>query len=428
MTEATSATFKPADFPRSVKRRNFLSLMGDYVLFGIAMAFLNPNIMPANFVAELGGGPMLIGLAGIAFKGFWRIPQLFFAHYVNQAERKKNLVIFPSIPGRLFFIPAGLLMIVVGPSQPGLLVLLMLGSTAMLGFFDGMAAVPWMDVIGSSLTNEARSWMFGISQAITGIVVAVIVAPLVRYILGAAGPAFPNNYAVILVITGVIYMVALLAYSFVKEGQSPPPKNSPSWREYRHFLGQIMREDQGFRRYAIMFIFYEFSNIALPFYIVFATTIMGQASGVAISNQILIMTVTAALTALVMGRINQRIGPRYVILIATVAAVLAPLSILSTSVIGPLGLALLWVMVGITQASFVPGFLNWVVEYAPEGYRPIYSGLANTIGAVALVAPLLGGLIVGRFSYEAAFVVAFILASTALLLALRLPEPRRSEQ
>jgi len=71
------------------------------------------------------------------------------------------------------------------------------------------------------------------------------------------------------------------------------------------------------------------------------------------------------------------------------------------------------------------GFLNWVVEYAPDGYRPIYSGLANTLGLVALSAPLFGGLIVQVASFDVLFAAASGLGVLAVALILRLPDPRR---
>jgi MFS family permease len=427
-TAITQVATGETDATRATQRRNFLALMGDYILFGVAFGFLNPSMLPPDFVSQMGGGPVLVGLAGLVFKVVWLVPQLLFAPFVNRARRKKHYATIPGIPARFVFIPASLLMIAVGPANPGLLIVLLLGSYATLGFGDGLSAVPWMDVIGSSLNNQVRSRLFAIAPAISGLTVALVVSPLVRFILGPRGPAFPNNYALLLTIASVLLLLGLGSYSLTKEGDSPPPKDSPGLREYRRFLGNILRNDAVFRHYIIMRFFYDLSAISIPFYIVFATSQLGQESAIALSDQILLMTTTSFFAALALGRVNERSGARNVTVIAAFMATLGPLFILSSRSFGVISLHLLWITVGVLNSSFLPGFLNWVVEYAPDGYRPIYSGLSNTFGVLALMAPILGGVIVAKISYDALFIVAAVLGTVTLLLALRLPEPRKMQK
>ena len=408
----------------SVQRRNMLALMGDYVLFGLALNILNPAGLPPDFVAQLGGGPILVGLAGLLWRVTWLTPQLSIAAWVNRAPRKKRFLMVPATIGRLIFIPAALAMVLLGPDQPGLLIAVLLGSVVWLAIGDGSCVVAWMDILGSSLSSERRSTLIAASQVISGLLAAVLIAPAVRFILGPEGPTFPNNYAALWLLVGGLLLAALFSLSRVREGHSPPPKDSPGLRDYWRFLSRILREDRAFRNYLIMRFIYDLSAIGLPFYIVFATTQLGQESAVALSDQILLLTLTGTGAALLLGRVNARRGPRDVMVIATLAGVLSPLLILSSSAVGIIGLHLMWIVQAFTNAAFVPGFLNYVVEYAPEGYRPIYSGLANTFGALALLAPLLGGVIVDLFSYQALFGVGIVLGAIALLLALRMPRVR----
>ncbi len=398
--------------------------MGDYALFGFAMGILNPGVMPPDFVAQLGGGPILVGLAGLVFKVTWLIPQLAFAPWVNRAPRKKRYIVIPGIPGRASIILAGLAMIAVGPDRPGMLIAILLTTLAVFSFCDGLSSVGWIDVIGSSLRNEQRSWMIGTSQVIVGVVVSLAISPLVRFMLGPSGPAFPNNYALLLIIVSVLLLAGITIFAQVKEGHSPPPEDSPGLRQYSGFLARILREDASFRRYLLARFVYDLSTLGMPFYIVFATQQLGLSSAVAISDQVTIVTLTGIVVAIVLGRINQRRGPRTVILVAAGAAMLGPLLLVGAGWLGLLGLHLMWITVGVINSSFAPGILNWVVEYAPAGYRPIYGGLASTFGVFALLGPLVGGLIVQATSYEVLFAVAAALGGLALLLALRLPDTR----
>ncbi len=146
-----------------------MALAGDYVLFGVAFAILSPRVLPPNFVDQLTGDPVLVGLAGLLFSVVWMMPQLLFAPYVNRAVRKKPYITIPAFPARVIFIPVGLLMIAIGPASVGLLILVFLSGYVALAVGDGCSVIPWMDILGSSLNNRLRGRLFAWSQAATGV-------------------------------------------------------------------------------------------------------------------------------------------------------------------------------------------------------------------------------------------------------------------
>jgi hypothetical protein len=50
----------------------------------------------------------------------------------------------------------------------------------------------------------------------------------------------------------------------------------------------------------------------------------------------------------------------------------------------------LYFFMGLELGSIGWPFFNWVLEYAPETWRPIYIGLLNTFAALVMLAPTLG--------------------------------------
>jgi MFS family permease len=70
------------------------------------------------------------------------------------------------------------------------------------------------------------------------------------------------------------------------------------------------------------------------------------------------------------------------------------------------------------------GFMNFVMELAPREEGPTYVGLANTLGAILLFYPLLGGILLERISYSGLFSLTALVICLALLLGTRLREPR----
>src|SRR5215475_12924946 len=79
--------------------------------------------------------------------------------------------------------------------------------------------------------------------------------------------------------------------------------------------------------------------------------------------------------------------------------------------------------IGLINATFPAGLLNWMIEHAPPGERPTYSGIANTVGIVALLVPLCGGLLLQATSYSVLFAVALAISVIAAFVTSRLARP-----
>jgi MFS family permease len=76
----------------------------------------------------------------------------------------------------------------------------------------------------------------------------------------------------------------------------------------------------------------------------------------------------------------------------------------------------------------MPGWMNFVLEHAPELDRPKYVGLTNTLNGVTTLFSTLGGLILAWTgeNYVFLFVVTLAGLSLAWPLALRLQDPRHT--
>ena len=71
------------------------------------------------------------------------------------------------------------------------------------------------------------------------------------------------------------------------------------------------------------------------------------------------------------------------------------------------------------------GTTNYLLEIAPEDRRPSYMAFMRVLQAPTVLMPLISGTVAEWISFEAAFFLSALAATTTLTLVLRLDEPRR---
>jgi MFS family permease len=83
-------------------------------------------------------------------------------------------------------------------------------------------------------------------------------------------------------------------------------------------------------------------------------------------------------------------------------------------------------MLGVVGSAWMMGFFNYLLEAAPEGMRPAYVGLSNTIMGIPTLAPIVGGWLLGATSYTVLFGVTAVIVAVGFLFTLGLKPPRRA--
>jgi MFS family permease len=196
-------------------------------------------------------------------------------------------------------------------------------------------------------------------------------------------------------------------------------------------LPRILVNDRPFLRLIIVRVVSGFVTMASAFYIVFATQELGLAlasTGLFVSAQ-----VAGSLTSgLVMGALQDRWGPRIHMRVMMLISMMSPLlALLMKPLAATLGTAVLYpyllvfFFMGIYMSNTGWPYFNWILEYAPETQRPLYIGIINTLAALTMLAPVLGGWLTG-LSYATVFITATAFAVLALLLSTTLPSTRQA--
>lgn len=412
--------------------RNFFALLGDYVGFGVGAAFAGVTTVIPDYIARLTDNPIVVGLFLTVADGAWLLPQLVFANLLVDKRRKKPYVVWSGAIGRPTWLLYALALFLGLARFPGAAVaLLFLLYLVFLGT-DSLASVAWFDILGKAIPEERRGRLVGLSQVIQG-GLTIGVGAIVAALLGADGPPFPLNYAAIFGLAGTFYLLSLLSFLPVVEPDEAVAESRPTWREYLPQLARVMREDRTFRRLVAVRVLSGFDLLAWSFYILFATRELGlppATVGLFVAAQ----TVGNIVGSAVLGLVSERVGSHRVVQIGTAVSTTIPLVGLALAWSGVAGgnlamavCAYIFIALGVATSSFMLGHLNYVLDLAPAGRRPVYVGLINTIGGAIVVLPPLGGLLLQHTSYGVLFAVtaAFVLAGH--LLSWRLPSVRKRD-
>ena len=107
------------------------------------------------------------------------------------------------------------------------------------------------------------------------------------------------------------------------------------------------------------------------------------------------------------------------------AALLVPL-LFSGPVALAWGYSLVFFFLSAYMSSMMPGWMTYVLEWAPEHERPTYVGLTNTLNGIVPIFSTLGGLLLQWTgdNYRLLFAVTIAGLLLAWPLAIGLPEPR----
>lgn len=403
----------------------------DVGLFHVAMSFFSSTTVLPSFITALGGSELVVGLAGGLMAGGWLLPQLFVASAVARSPRNKPLIMRGAWLGRPIFLVLALVVWLFGSRSPQLTLWFTLSSVFAFFLVDAVVSVPWFTFLGKAIPARRRGRVLGTAQVLGGLG-GIAAGVVVRFVLHEGSPwSFPTNYAVLFGLGALLFLGNAVALSCLREPEAPPAGGDvPTVREVLVSLPGILAHDRPFLRLIVVRLLSGFVTLSSAFYVLHATSHLGfgpEATGLFVSSQVL----GSLATGLVMGTLQDRWGPLVHIRAIIAASLLSPIiALCAEPALGVLGQGVLYLylsvffFLGVYAGSIGWPFFNWILEYAEETRRPLYIGAINTLGALVMLAPALGGWVVKAVSYPAAFLVAVAFAISALVLSFYLPSTR----
>ena len=402
-------------------RWNFTAILIDAACFGIAFALFDPNTVLPAFVRQFTDSALVVGLIGTVFNGFWLLPQLVTARLIVDKPRKKPYMV-TGLWGRTLFLGIAVALWAGVGNYPTVMLALFFSLLGLFALSDSVTAVAWFDIMAKAIPMKQRGRLLGTAQLISG-VAGLGVGAAVAFILSNPRLPFPSNYALIFALASVVFIPATIALRSVREPSGDSPGGEVKIQQKNGLLTPL-REDPLFRRLMIARLLIGMIGLATPFFVGHAMDVLSLPISI-VGSFVAAQTLAKAVGGLVFGLVSDRWGPRFVIRMGGIAAMMCPLFAGVVHLVGSdwlIGIyPFVYVMLGFAQASWVLGFFNYLLEIAPADRRPMYVGLSNTVMGVMTLVPTLGGWLLGVTSYEVLFgtTAVFVLAGVLISLTLK---------
>jgi len=414
-------------------QRNFRLGVANGILFSLAEALVDANLVLALFVRELGGSQALVGLLPSLKNGGFLLPQLLVAGRIEGMPRKMPLYRRRAIARTIAF---GLMTLVIFGALyfPASITLFLLFSTyAVYNLAGGASSLAFQDIVAKAIPPRRRGSFFSYRQLYGGLLAFFIAGPLVRATLqGNSVFAFPNNYGILCLLALIFLALGLLTFSFLDEPALARPSTPHSLKETLQAAPRLIRENVDFRRFIIARILGRVGAIGEPFYIVYAREALNIAPryvGIYLALRVL----TAALSNLYWGRVADNQGNRRLMVLTGAIAALVPLTVLLVPQLFALGSATLgwafsfvFLLIGLSIDGSATAGTTYLLEIAPETERATYFGIANTALGLVTFLPVLGGLLLTTLNnnYAWLFAIGMIFSLLACVATIRLREVR----
>ncbi|MHB0997749.1 MAG: MFS transporter [Armatimonadota bacterium] len=395
-------------------RRNFKYLSIDVIFYIFALAFIDQSTVLPAFLETLTKSTVIIGAITAIRPAGTLIPPFWTAHYLRNRSRHKSFLMKVATVSRISIALFAIVLFISGPSDKNLILVSFLIMYTAFWVSEGYASVPWTDLVAKTIPEKLRGRLFGLTQFGGGIL-AIFAGIIISRVLVAKGLTYPGNYAILITIAALFFALSLLSLSKVREPEGITEEHDDDFLTYTKNIGMMISGHSQLKRFLLVQLLMGFFGMSLPFYILYAKKI-GSMSGGEVGILLAVQTAGSILFSAAAGYASDNHGPKIVIVWSIIAAISAQILALLINIPSFYLYCVLFFIIGAVLGSMWIGLTNFLLEMAEESQRKAYIGLMNTANAPTLIFPIIGGLVIESFSYQAVFAVTGITAIIALIL------------
>jgi MFS family permease len=416
--------------PKREVQRSFALNILNGAIFNFASRLIDPPLVLTWFVSQLTHSNLLVGLVTPLGQACWFLPQVFVSTHIQRVERKMPIYSLAAVVR----VVAWLLLATVVWFVPN-------GTFVLVGFFllygiawtaAGLAGLSFFDIVAKTIPQRQRGSLFAWRQFLGGLL-GLGAGWVVKTALNHPTLPFPRGHASLFLLYGVTVAPAMVAFAAIREPPSRAVTESVTLAEQLRRARYLLWSDKVYRRYIGANLALGLTEIALPFYGIYAKRVLGAAEGM-VGVYLVTRVVAQLLFNLPWGWLSNQKGNRMVMRLMSIGTgLIALLGITLVALVGALEPQGAWLAYLALPLFFLNGAVlpakilcgsNFLLELVSESERPLYLGLSNTLSGIVVLISGLGGLVVDLLSFAGLFVLVLGLCLAAYIMATRLPETR----
>ena len=407
----------------------------------MSYTFISSDLVMPAFVQTLTTSSILVGMAGALMRMGWAWPQVFISRIIEPKPRKMPLLIWAGMARSVMWILVGVMTIFFGGLKPAIFLSLFMVFYALGTSLMGVMSVPWMDLMGKAIPASDRAKVFALRR-FSGGVMSMVAGVLISYILSAqSGLSFPNNYAVLFMLSGMGTTLAVLTFGMIREPIEKRTRAQLSLKNYLLSGLSLMKDDVNFRRLCMVQFLWGFSMMGGPFYVPYAISGLGIGA-VYIGFYVIAMQFSAVFSNVAWAWVGRYKGNQALFLYGTcllALSILVPICIVyvpdhtiwfwgSEVNLRVVVYAFTFIFSGAAQSGMYSGRMTYVLDSAPADRRPTYTSFMNMFMFPQGLLPLLAGVLVAWISYQNLFRISLLFIPFAAMLAYQLKPVIHSEE
>lgn len=420
-----------AALPEGERRRSFRIGVWNSALYMGGEGLVDANTVVPVFLAGLGTPNWLIGFSAALPDFGWFLPQFATVPLLSRRARSIGLYRLAAVLRGLSFAVLAALIVPLA-AHPAALLAVFLACYGVYSFSGGVAAVPFMEVVGRTVPH-GRLGAFWAQRLFWGGITTVLAGLLVRRLLHGGTDA--PRFALLFGLAAVLVTAGYGLFSAVREPELPPTPERAGPLGMLREGARLLAHDAHFRRLLVARGTLSAWFAAAPFITLFAVRELGGSARTA-GTFLLVRMAGFVVSNLLWHRVSRRHGDHVLMrigaagvaaltLAAAIVALLSPWG-LGWLAVGPavLALELLFFLGGAAQSATVAGYSSLMLLLAPPGRRQAFIGLINTFLGPIMLLPMLGGWLVDRLNAPALFALCAVAGLVGARAAWRLAPAR----
>ncbi|MFT5368602.1 MAG: MFS family permease [Candidatus Latescibacterota bacterium] len=432
-----------ADRKRKIEvKRNTRMLVLNGGLMMMAMTFVSSDLVLPAFVQTLTASSVLVGLASALMRVGWSWPQVFISRIVEPQPRKMPLFVWAGVGRSVVWFATGAITFWLGADEPTTLLVVFMVLYGIATSMMGITNVPWMDIIGKSIPSAERVRMFAWRRLLGG-VMAMAAGAAISYILSSqSGLSFPDNYAVLFMLSGIGTGLSVWAFGSIREPIEKSDRKRLPFGAYMASGLDLLRTDSNYRNLCVLQFMWAFSMMAAPFYVPYAIEGYGMPI-VYVGFFVTVMQFSSIFSNALWAWVGHHKGNHALLVYGSwfmglsvliplltqwiPSQDLRPLAFVDIDVVinsQILFYSLTFVFSGFATSGMFTGRMTYVLDISPPDRRPTYTSFMNMFMLPQGALPVLGGVLVSWISYQNTFVLSLIFVPLSVLMARRLKDIR----